>query len=184
MTVIVALLRGVNLASHNRIKMEALRSLHESLGLKDVQTYIQSGNVIFKTSDTNLVRLRNRIEKAMEQTVGFRPDVILRTVSDLRDVIARNPFAKRRGIDPSRLLVTFLSGDPAPEARDRALAIEADPEELKIYGRELYIYFPNGLARPKLSIARLEKALDTSGTGRNWNTVKKLMEIADKLEKS
>jgi uncharacterized protein (DUF1697 family) len=182
MTVIVSLLRGVNLGSHNRIKMDALRALHESLGLRDVQTYVQSGNVIFRTKDRDLVRLRARIENGIERTFGFRPGVILRTTFDLRDVIARNPFAARDGIDPAKLLVTFLASEPAPEARDKVLAIPAHPEELRIHGRELYIYFPNGLARPKLSLARVEKTLQTSGTGRNWNTVRKLLEIAEKLE--
>ena len=178
------MLRAVNLASHNRVKMDALRALYESLGFSDVQTYVQSGNIIFRTKDAELVRLRKRIEDAIERTFTFRPAVILRTTSDLRNVIAKNPFAKRRGIDPSRLLVTFLASEPSPEAREKVLAIQADPEELKIDGRELYIYFANGLARPKLSIPRLEKTLQTSGTGRNWNTVTKLLEIAERLEAS
>jgi uncharacterized protein (DUF1697 family) len=99
-------------------------------------------------------------------------------------VIAKNPFAKRRGIDPSRLLVTFLASEPSREACEKVRTIEAAPEELMIEGRELYIYFPNGLARPKLSIPRLEKTLQTSGTGRNWNTVTKLFEIAEAMETS
>jgi len=102
----------------------------------------------------------------------------------MRDVIARNPFAKRRGIDPSKLLVTFLASHPSPEARDKVLEIKTDPEELKIDGHELYIYFPNGMARPKLSRPVIEKTLKTSGTGRNWNSVTKLLEIAERLEAS
>jgi uncharacterized protein (DUF1697 family) len=130
------------------------------------------------------VRLCQRIEKAIERTFSFQVRVILRTTSDLRSVIAKNPFAKRRGIDPSRLLVTFLASEPSREACEKVRTIEAAPEELMIEGRELYIYFPNGLARPKLSIPRLEKTLQTSGTGRNWNTVTKLFEIAEAMETS
>ena len=181
---VVSMLRGVNLASHNRVKMDALRALYESLGFRDVETYVQSGNVIFRTKDGELVRLCKRIEKAIERTFSFQSDVILRTTADLRNVIAKNPFANRRGIDPSRLLVTFLASEPSAEAREKVLAIQAGSEELKMDGRELYIYFPNGLARPKLSIPRLEKTLETSGTGRNWNTVTKLLEIAERLEAS
>ena len=99
-------------------------------------------------------------------------------------MIARNPFAKRRDIHPSRLLVTFLASDPGPEARDRVLKIKTEPEELRIDRRELYIYYPNGMARPKLSLPAIEKTLKTSGTGRNWNTVTKLLEIAETLEGS
>lgn len=182
MPVVISLLRGVNVGGHNKIKMDALRALHESLGLPDAQTYVQSGNVISRTEARDLVLLSKRIENAIERTFGFRPAVILRTSSELRDVIARNPFATRRGIDPSKLLVTFLATDPGREARDKVLKIKADPEELRISGRELYIYYPNGMGRSKLSLAVIEKTLKTSGTGRNWNTITKLLEIAGRLE--
>ena len=182
MAAIISLLRGINLGGHHKIKMEALRALYESLGLRGVQTFINSGNVIFKSEARGLDALRKRIEKGIEQTFGFQAGVMMRTCSELRDVIARSPFAARRGIEPSKLLVIFLAGDPSQEARKKALSIEADREELRIGGRELYIYYPNGVARPILSVARLEKALETSGTGRNWNTVMKLLELAEKLE--
>jgi len=117
MAMVISMLRGVNLGSHNRIKMDALRARYESLKLRDPQTYIQSGNVIFRTEERNLAQLAKRIENGIEQKFGFRPQVILRTTSERRDVIARNPFAKRRGIDPSKLLVTFLASHPSPEAR-------------------------------------------------------------------
>jgi len=184
MAVIISLLRGVNVGGHNQIKMDALRALYESLGLRDPHTCLQSGNVIFRAKERDLVPLTRRIQKGIERRFGFRPEVILRTASELRDVIARNPFATRRGIEPSKLLVTFLAGDPGREARDKILGIKADPEELRMEGRELYIYFPNGMARPKLSWAVIEKTLKTSATGRNWNTVTKLLEIAEKLEAS
>jgi uncharacterized protein (DUF1697 family) len=184
MTVIISMLRGVNVGGYNKIKMDALRAHCESLGLRDAQTYVQSGNVIFRTVARDLVLLAKRIERGIERSFGFRPDVIVRTSSELRDVIARNPFATRRGIDPSKLLVTFLASDPGPEARDKILRIKADPEELRIDSRELYIYFPNGIARAILSPAVIEKTLKTPGTGRNWNTVRKLLEIAERLEAS
>jgi len=184
MSVVISLLRGINVGGHHQIKMDALRKLYESLGLLEAQTHLQSGNVIFKTKRRDLVLLAKQIEHGIERSFGFRVDVMVRTPSDLRDVIARNPFAMRAGIDPSRLLVTFLAGNPAAEARDRLLRIKVDPEELRIDGRELYTYFPNGMARPKLSWAVIEKTLKTSGTGRNWNTVTKLLEIAEKLEAS
>jgi uncharacterized protein (DUF1697 family) len=182
MPVIVSMLRGVNVGGHNMVKMEALRALYESIGLRDPQTYVQSGNVVFRTNERNLIAVATKIEKAIERSFGFRTPVVVRTSSELRDVIARNPFARRRGIDPSKLLVTFLAGDPSAEAREQALQIKADPEEMHIDGREVYMYFPNGLARPKLSWVVVEKKLQTPGTGRNWNSVTKLLEIAEKLE--
>jgi uncharacterized protein (DUF1697 family) len=184
MPVVISMLRAVNVGSHHRIKMEALRALYESLKLRNPETYIQSGNVIFRTEERDMDRLAKTIEKAIEGSFGFRSDVIVRTASELRDVIARNPFAKRRDIEPSRLLVTFLLSDPGQEAREKVLRIKADPEELRIDSRELYIYFPNGMARPKLSPAVIAKALNTAGTGRNFNSVMKMLEIAERLEKS
>ncbi len=182
MAVIISMLRGVNVGGHNKIKMEALRAVYESLGFRDAQTHIQSGNVVFTTGERNLVRLAAQIEDAIERGFGFRPTVILRTKSEMEAAIANNPFVKRSGIDASRLLVLFLASDPSPEARANALKIKAGPEEFRIHGRELYVYFPNGMARPKVSPALLEKTLKTPATGRNWNSVMKLLEIASGVE--
>jgi len=182
MAVIVSMLRGVNVGGHNKIKMDALRGLYESLGLREVQTYVQSGNVVFRTKERNLAGLGNKIENAIERSFDFRPVVVLRTPAELKDVIARNPFAKRSGIEPGKLLVTFLASHPAAEALEQVLKIKTDPEEMHVDGREVYIYFPNGMARPKLSWVTVEKKLKTSGTGRNWNSVTKLLEIAERLE--
>ena len=183
MPAIVSMLRGVNVGGHNMIKMDALRALYESLGLRDAQTYVQSGNVVFRTQARDLALLSKKIEDGIERGFGFRPSVILRTSSELRDVIARNPFAKRDGIEPGKLVVTFLAGDPAPDARAKLLSIKTGPEELRMDGRELYIYFPDGMGRSKLP-PLLEKALRVPGTGRNWNSVTKLLELAERLEGS
>jgi uncharacterized protein (DUF1697 family) len=182
MAAIVSMLRAVNVGGHNKIKMDALRSLYESLKLREPQSYVQSGNVVFKTDERDLVRLTKKIENGIERTFGFRPDVVLRTSSDLRDVVAKNPFAKRRDIEPGKLQVHFLAGDPGAEARANVLKLKTDPEELCIYGRELYIYFLNGMGKSKLSWAAVNKALKTPGTCRNWNTVTKLLEMAESLE--
>ncbi len=184
MAVVISLLRGVNVGGYHKIKMDALRALYESLGLRDPQTYVQSGNVVFRTDAADVVRLSNRIEKGIEGRFGFRPRVIMRTTSELRDVIARNPFAARRTIDPSRLLVTFLAAVPSQEACNKVLRMETGPEELQISGREFYMYFPSGMARPKLSWTAVEQALKTPGTGRNWSTVTKLLDITENLEAS
>lgn len=182
MTVAISMLRGINLASHKRIKMEGLRALYSSLGLRDPQTYVQSGNVIFKTAERDFAKLARRIEAGIEGAFGFRSDVIIRTSSELKDVIARNPFASRSGIEPNRLLVTFLATDPSPEAREKINKMKTDPEELWMDGRELFIYFPNGMGRTKLQLAALEKALKTPCTGRNWNSVTKMLAMAEKIE--
>jgi Uncharacterized protein conserved in bacteria len=164
------------------IKMDALRTLYESLGLRDPQTYIQSGNVIFKTGERDLMALGKRVESAIERKFSFRPHVVMRTLPELRQAIAGNPFAARSGIEPNRLLVTFLTSELGAEVRSKLLAIQTDPEEMHIGRQEVYIYYPNGMARPKLSWAAMERSLKISGAGRNWNSVRKLVEIAERLE--
>jgi uncharacterized protein (DUF1697 family) len=178
------MLRGVNLGPHNRIKMDALRDLCGSLDLLDVQTYVQSGNVVFRTKERNLSALAKKIRTGIEKKFGFSPEIILRSTSDLREVIARNPFAGMKDIEPSKLLVDFLSSEPTPEACQSVRAIKTDPEKLHIDGREMYIYFPNGAGRSKLSWPALEKILKTPGTARNWNSVTKLLAMAEELEAS
>jgi uncharacterized protein (DUF1697 family) len=184
MPVVAALLRAVNLPRHNQIKMEKLRSLCESLGCRQVQTLVQSGNALFEISERNFAKFADRLEQAIEAELGFRPRVITRTLADLRLVVANNPFAGRSDIHPSKLLVTFLEKEPAEEARQKVLAMNTAPEELHLRGREVYMYFPSGLGRPKTSAASVERALKVAGTGRNWSIVSKLLALAEQMEQS
>src|SRR5260370_35295442 len=98
MTVTISMLRGVNVGGHNKIKMEALRALYESLKLRDAQTYVQSGNVIFRSDEQDIARLTKRIEEGIERKFGFRPDGILRRAAEMREVVEGNPFASGRGV--------------------------------------------------------------------------------------
>ena len=181
MPVIICMLRGVNVGGRNMIKMDALKALCVSLKLKDPQTYVQSGNVIFSSGEKDLAKLAKRIQDAIEKAHGFRPGVMLRTASELQQVVAQNPFAKRSGIEPGKLIVNFLADDPGKQAREKALAIKIGPEEMHLIGREAYIYFPNGQGRSKFPWAAIERTLMTSATGRNWNSVTKMLEIAEKM---
>lgn len=183
MTAVVAMLRGVNVGGHNKIGMEALREICVSLNVRDPQTYIQSGNVVFGTTERNLVQLAGRIEDGIEKRFGFRPHVILRTRSEMGEVVARNPFAKRSGLDPAKVAVFFLKEAPSAEVRDKLLTIKVGPEEVRIEGRELYIYFPDGMGRSKLP-AVLDRTLKVPATARNWNSVAKLLAMAESLEAS
>jgi uncharacterized protein (DUF1697 family) len=185
MPVVISLLRGVNVTGNNKIPMEALRQLCESLGLKGVQTYIQSGNVVFSANVKDLGALARRIEDAIEKKFGFRPRVTLRATAELKEVISRNPFAGRRGIEASKLQVHFfLSAEPSAEMRSEILRLKTGHAEEIVFGsREMYIYFPDGQGQSKLWPA-LDRALKKSATGRNWNTVSKLLEMAERLESS
>jgi len=182
MPVFISFLRAVNVGGHNTIKMNALRALYESLGFRNPQTYVNSGNVVFHSRERNAALLSKKIQDSIEKKFGFRPTVVLRSAIELRAIIAANPFAMRKDIEPNRFLVTFLAAPPGAEALAAALKIKTDPEELRIVGSEAFIYFPNGMGRPKMSWPAIERALKTTGTGRNWNTVNKLLEIAESLE--
>ncbi len=181
MAAIICMLRGVNLLKYNRISMEDLRTLCEGLGLQGVQTWVQSGNVVFQTKERDLARLARKIEDAIEKKLGFRPAVMLRTAAEMKSVVARNPFAKRRDIENGKLLVTFLGPVPTGEMREAVLAIKGHPEEARMDGREVYVHYPNGMGRSKFA-PLLERALKKTGTARNWNTVTKLLEMAEQLE--
>ena len=182
MPVLISMLRAVNVGGHSQIKMEALRALYSSLKFENPQTYVQSGNVIFKTNERDLALIAKHIQQSIEKKFDCRPEVILRTAAELRSVIAKNPFAKRTNIEPNKLLVTFLASDPGNEARENLRKQKFAPEELHVADRELYIYFPNGIGKSRLPWPRLDKILQTPGTGRNWNSVTKMLEIAEKLE--
>ena len=181
MPVLISMLRGVNVGGHNKIKMDALRALYESLKLKSPRTYVQSGNVIFRTKEKNSAVLAKKIQDAVERKFGFRPEVILRTAEEMRRAIAASPFTGRN-LEPGKTLVTFLAKDPDSNAGEMLRSLKDFPEELHLLGRELYIYFPNGVGNSKLPWPKVERLLNTSGTSRNWNSVTRLMAMAEEVE--
>jgi uncharacterized protein (DUF1697 family) len=182
MPVLISMLRGVNLGPHNRIKMEDLRALYESLRFREPRTYVQSGNIVFRTKEKNATKLAQMIQEGIGKKFGFRPEVILRTIGELKQSLAANPFRTRRGIEPSKLLITFLSAEPAPEAQADIRNLKVNREELHLIGRELYIYFPDGIGKSKVPWPSVEKLLKVTGTARNLNSVVKMLEIAEQLQ--
>jgi uncharacterized protein (DUF1697 family) len=118
---------------------------------------------------------------SLHNQFGFRPEVILRTAAEMRRIVVRNPFAEHTGVEPHKVLVGFMASKPSSEARNKLLSLEAAPEEVRLSASELYVYYPNGVGGSKLSWAKIERALKTPVTGRNWNTVLKLVEMTKKL---
>lgn len=182
MTPVVALLRGVNVGGHGKISMEDLRTICVSLKLHNPKTYIQSGNVVFGAASHDIPKIADRLESAIETRLAFRPAVFVRSTDDLREILGRNPFARRVGFEPAKLAVFFLREVPAREIRDKLLALKVGPEEIRCEGRELYIYFPDGMGRSKLP-PLLDRTLKMPATARNWNTVNKLLEMAESLSR-
>ena len=175
----LALLRGVNLAGRNRVSMPELRSALESLGLEDVVTYIQSGNVVFRSGSAGgRQKLPAAIEGAIAERFGIDVIVMLRTPAELAKVAAGNPFL-HGGADPARLHVVFLSGKPAANAAAQLDPERSPPDEFRLEGREVYLHLPNGYGRSKLTVDYFERALGVAGTARNWRTVTKLVALTE-----
>jgi uncharacterized protein (DUF1697 family) len=172
----VALLRGINVGGRTKIAMSDLRKLFADLGAEDVTTYVQSGNVVFR-SGAAAGPLARSIEERIAAELGLRVTVVIRTGGELAKVVAGSPFADR-GAEPTKLHVVFLADKP-PTARVRALdATRGAPDEFRVVGREVYLHYPNGSGRSKITNAWFEKELGVAGTARNWRTVTKLAELA------
>jgi uncharacterized protein (DUF1697 family) len=182
MPVMVCLLRGVNVGGKHRIAMEALRGVFDSCGLPGAQTLIQSGNVVFRSSRRDTAGLALQIEDAIEGRYGFRARAVLRTASEMREIIGRNPFADRQDFHPGRLLVLFLADTPGAAEAEKVSELDRGPDELYVRGRELFLYYPIGIGQATLAVSKIEKTLKIQGTGRNWNTVLKLLELAERMD--
>jgi uncharacterized protein (DUF1697 family) len=181
MTVYVSMLRGVNVGVAGRLRMDSLREAYESLGLKDVRTVLQSGNVVFSSGVRDRAGLAKRIAQELERRFDLRIEVLLRTAAELRNVIERGPLTGET-VDPAKLLVMFLLSVPSAKAQAALARSHKGPEMLEMRGPEIYLYYPDGVGRSRLTGAVIERALDTAGTARNWNTLLELLDAAEKLE--
>jgi uncharacterized protein (DUF1697 family) len=156
--------------------MADLKTLFAELGAEEVQTYLQSGNVVFESPTASRARLIQAIEKQIRRDLGVDVTVLLRTKAQLGKVLAGNPFTKRAR--SAALHVTFLAGKPS-RARVRALDPKrGEPDEFRVTGEQVYLHCPNGYGRTKLDNAYFEKQLGVAATTRNWKTVTKLAELA------
>jgi uncharacterized protein (DUF1697 family) len=178
MPVYISMLRGVNVGGHNRMKMDQLRNLFAPLGCEQAQTYIQSGNVVFRAARQSSLALSQKIEKSIQAEFGFSVTVVTKTSAEMGATIQNNPFLKKRGVDVSNLHVTFLSQAPDATALKKLAAVDGGPDEFAHSGEVIYLYCQNRYSETKLSNSFLEKALAIHATTRNWTTVNKLYEMA------
>jgi uncharacterized protein (DUF1697 family) len=174
----VALLRGINVGGRTRVPMAELRSVLSSLGLEDVTTYIQSGNVVFGSRATGATQLAARMERGIRDAFGVSVAVLLRTPSELAKVARSNPFL-RDGAEPSKLHVVFMDSVPARKAVAGLDPDRSPPDEFRVRGREIYLRLPNGAGRSKLTIDYFERRLGVRATHRNWKTLNKLLDLSE-----
>lgn len=165
------MLRGINVGGHKKIKMDTLRKSFEALGFEQVKTYIQSGNVVFKANKLSPAALSLKIEERILSDFGFSASVISRTDDEIANAIKNNPFVNQSGIDPEKLHIAFLSDAPAPSALNKLAALTLEPDQSRCLGKEVYLYFPNGVSGGSLWKHPLDGVLSVVTTTRNWKTV-------------
>jgi uncharacterized protein (DUF1697 family) len=176
MTVFVAMLRGVNVGG-NSLKMDWLREACEGIGLGNVRTYVQSGNIIF-SSGSSAAKLGPALKKLIDAQARLPVTVVIRSAPEMAKIVAGNPFAKRKGVDLLKLHVTFLGKAPVKPARDKLDALAATRDEYRLAGQEIYLHCPVSYGQTRLSNTAIEKALAVGATTRNWKTVTTLYEMA------
>jgi uncharacterized protein (DUF1697 family) len=172
-TVYVALLGGINVGGRT-LKMDALRATAERCGFEQVSTFIQSGNVLFR-SKLGAARVTAVLHDAILEDSGIDTRIATRTVAQLRAVVAANPFLDRSD-DPTKLSVTFLFDGVTPTLSALAPDVYA-PDEVQVVGRETYLHTPNGMGKANLTPAVMKK-LGLAGTTRNWRSTQKLTDLA------
>ena len=177
MPIYVAMLRGINVGGNKRIKMDRLRSTFEALGCERVQTYIQSGNVVFETGKLSPAVLFGRIEDRIVRDFGFSALVITRTSNEMKKIVDDNPFLKDGRIDPEKLHVMFLPEPPALSALKELVSLTTQPDQSRCLGKEIYLYLPNGMAHSSLANNPLERRLLNRATTRNSRTVNTLHQM-------
>jgi uncharacterized protein (DUF1697 family) len=182
MTTQIALLRGINVGSHNRIGMADLRELLSALGYGDPRTLLQSGNVVLAT-DGCPDDLARELEREIASKFGVRTPVVVRTCKEIAAVVARDPL--RDLVDRDKLYqVSFLSAKPDPNVMREIAAVDVTPERFVHVGREIYAWHPNGIQRSPLAKMLTDKRLGVTATARNWNTTVKLLQLASEHERS
>jgi uncharacterized protein (DUF1697 family) len=178
MTVHIALLRAVNVGPHGRVAMTDLRELVAQLGFPQVQSLLQSGNLVFTASGKTGAALESLLAAGAAKRLGLRTDFFLRTAREWDAIVANNPFPGEAERDPGHVVVMVLKDAADAKAVAALQAAVKGPEILRADGRQLYIVYPAGIGRSRLTNTLIEKKLGTRGTARNWNTVRKLAELA------
>jgi uncharacterized protein (DUF1697 family) len=178
----ISLLRGINVSGSKIIKMDALRKAFEDCGFKKVQTYIQSGNIIFQHNETTTTELERKIAHKIKDQFGFDVPVLVKTFEALKTVVKNNPFGKNPLKDASFFHVTFLSSVPGKENSKKFTELSFPPEEFILTGNTLYLYMPKGYGNAKLTNNFIESKLKVNATTRNWKTTLELLKMAEATE--
>jgi uncharacterized protein (DUF1697 family) len=176
----IALLRGVNVGGKNKLPMADLRQAFLAAGCRQVRTYIQSGNVVFRASRNRADRISQAVARSLAERFGVKVPVIQRSIAELEAARDSNPFLAA-GCDNAKLHVVFLADAPDSSGVARLDPDRSPPDEFALHGREIFLFCPNGMARTRYTNAYWDSSLKTTSTVRNWKTVLKLIELAEEL---
>lgn len=174
----VAFLRAVNVGGHNRIKMDDLKKLFVSIGYKNIETVIQSGNVIFESSEKNLKTITNKIENKLNEFMKKEIKVFVRTHSELAKIVKENPFGKTKADDVVRTYVFFLYGEPENKVKIPFVSTTGDVNVFKKIGLQVFMIVKKIPGKASSPNDLIEKNFEVSVTARNWNVVCKIVETA------
>lgn len=179
MQMYISFLRGINVGGHKKVNMAELKALYQNLGFDAVSTYIQSGNVVFRSSKKWLdLELADQIEKAIAEKFLFPVPVVIRSAAEIEQVITENPFLTATNVDPEKLHVTFLSETPAIEKVEHLKIPAGVPDRFIIFGKNVYLHCGGSYSDTKLSNQFFETQLKVKATTRNWKTVNKMLILA------
>jgi len=174
----IALLRGINVSGQKKIKMDDLRRYLEELDFQDIQTYIQSGNIIFRHKKIPHVNLEELIKDKIREKYNFEVPVLIKTPEEVASILKNIPF---ENIDYSKLYFTLLNEIPQSTLIDKLKGLNFPPEEFVIHNTSIYFYAPNGYGRAKMNNNFFESKLKVKATTRNWKTMNKLLEITQSI---
>jgi uncharacterized protein (DUF1697 family) len=177
MRTFIALLRGINVAGYRTVSMADLRGLISDLGFANARSVLQTGNLVFEAAGER-GEVESRLEREAAARLGLRTDFIVRDAGEWKRVVARNPFARMAVDDPSHLVVMFLGQAPAGKAVEALRGAIVGRETIAADGSQLYVTYPDGIGRSRLTGTMIEKVLGVRGTARNWNTVRKIAAAA------
>ncbi len=177
MNTYIALFRGINVGGHNRLPMKELRSLMQDLGYHNVESYIQTGNVVFQTEENNIPKLSGDITAAVKKNDGFEPYVLVLTLEELKEAIESNPFPEAES-NPKSLHLNFLISEPSDPDLESLKNYKKESERFKLIDKVFYLHAPDGIGRSKLA-GKTERLVGVSMTGRNWRTVQRIMEMVE-----
>lgn len=177
MNTYIALFRGINVGGHNKLLMKDLRSLMKELGFQKVNSYIQTGNVVFEAEKQDRDQLSERISARVEENHGFKPKILVLEREELQRAIAANPYPEAEQ-EPRSVHLMFLASTPSEPDLDYLDEKKKESESYTLTEKVFYLYAPDGIGRSKLA-SNIEKGLGVSTTGRNWRTVKKIYEMVE-----